>query len=120
MAKTYQILFLDIIGEKEEFRQRLCGLGADSTKVDQILNNTPLVIRRGLSLKIARMYAEAIQEAGGRVSIQEHGSIDDDVQNHGQVIRTLDQFTMCSECGFKQVKASFCIRCGRPLPGEKQ
>lgn len=115
MAKTYRVVFLELRAAEDEFREHMRGLGADDVKVEQILTHAPLVIRRDLSLKTARRYAEAVEEAGGRVCIQEHGNCDDKEDNRGWAIRTLDQFTMCPECGFKQVKANFCIRCGHAL-----
>jgi len=112
MSKTYQICFLGLAGEKGEFCKKMEGLRADLNKVDLMLLKAPLVIRRGLSLRDARRYAEAIQDAGGKVSIREFETHEDTEPAIRRSIPSLEQFTMCPECGLKQLRANRCVRCG--------
>jgi ribosomal protein L37E len=86
----------------------------DTDTVEKILCEAPAVMKQGLSLADARHYADSIQGAGGRVRIEEYGVFEpaneNGVQNMG--IKSMRDFTMCPECGHKQVKSALCVKCG--------
>jgi ribosomal protein L32 len=94
VTKTYRVLLLGRIEEKQDFEEKMEKLGFSP-------------------LGEAREYAEAIQEAGGRVNIQEDGVSEEFNRLHPPIeIRSLQDFTMCPECGHRQIKAQACEKCG--------
>ncbi len=119
MIKTYQIVFQGLNNPEETFRERMEALGVGPEAVTRILVDAPVIMKRGLTLGPARLYAEAVQEAGGNVSIQEHGWIHETGRPVPRnSIPSLDEFTMCPKCGMKQLRKAVCERCGCPLgPG---
>lgn len=116
MIKTYHIVFQGLIAPEETFRERMECLGVGPEAVTRILGDAPVIMKRGLTLGPARLYAEAVQEAGGKVSIQECGWIPEAERTVGRnAIPSLDEFTMCPECGMKQLRKALCERCGCAL-----
>ena len=102
-----------LLESKEEFKLRMSRLGVSPATVEQIIHNAPVVLKGNLTLGDARHYADAIQAAGGRVNIQEHGLFEEPERiNRPLDIKSLENFTMCPECGFKQIKAETCAKCG--------
>lgn len=113
MIKKYRIVFLGLIGSKEAFRDRMSKLGVSSPRVNQIIEKAPVILKGEMTLKDARHYADAVQFAGGNVSIQEHGFFNDPGKiNRSLNIQPLENFVMCPECGYKQLKEKACIKCG--------
>ncbi len=91
-------------------------LGVYSNVVDRLLESAPVAMKQDLPLRDARRYAEAVQDAGGKVSIQEHGRIRDERRPSSRgCIPSLEAFTECPECGLKQLREKACERCGHPL-----
>jgi len=81
--------------------------------VERIINKTPVVLKRDMTLGDARHYADAIQYAGGRVNIQEHGVFEEPEHNERSLdIAPLENFIMCPQCGCKQLKDQACVKCG--------
>ena len=116
MIKTYRIVLLGLIKRKEEFKQEMSRLGVSPETVDQIVHKTPVVLKGNMSLRDARQYADAVQHAGGRVNIQENGLFEEPERiNRTLDVKSLENFTMCPECGFKQLKAEVCVKCGSIL-----
>ena len=82
--KKYRILFQGVIG-------------------DEAVCKTTLIYR----------FAEAVQGAGGKVTIQESGHFKESRHvDHSLSIASFQDFTMCPECGFKQPKDETCTKCG--------
>ena len=106
MEKVYRVVFQGLVGEETAFRERMGDLGVPAEVVVRLLRSAPVEMKRDLSLRDARGYADAVQDAGGRVSIQEHGRVE---------IPSLGAFTKCPECGMKQLRKRLCERCGCPL-----
>ncbi len=115
--KTYRVVLLGLLEPEHVFRGRMKALGAAPEVLDRMLSSElPFVMKRSMNLGYARRYAEAVQQAGGRVAIQEDGVAGEDaIRRNPPRIQPLERFTMCSQCGFKQLKARFCERCGHPL-----
>jgi hypothetical protein len=113
MSKTLRVVFHELLGEKESFEKRMFALGVLPETVGIILRKAPVILKSGMSAEKARQYAEAVQEAGGRVTIQ--GYADSEKvgrKNLSPSIPTFDDFTMCPECGMKQPRGKRCERCG--------
>jgi len=113
MNKKYRVVFLGLLEGREKFIQKMSRLGVPTTMVEYIISKIPIVMKRDLTLRDARQYADSIQYAGGRVNIQEHGVFEEPVHNERFVdIAPLEQFIMCPQCGYKQIKDQACVKCG--------
>lgn len=113
MDKKYRVLFLGLIGNEEDFRERMSKFGVSSPAVEQILQKAPVVLKGGMTLGDARHYADAIQYAGGRVNIKEHGVFEEPKRiNRSFEIKPFENFIMCPQCGYKQLKEEVCVKCG--------
>lgn len=116
MTKKYRVVFLSLISNEQEFRERMSTLGVSSRDVEQIIQKAPVVMKGGMTLGDARHYADAIQFAGGRVNIQEHGLLEEPNRtNRSFDITPFENFIMCPECGQKQMKDEACVKCGHLL-----
>jgi hypothetical protein len=114
MAKKYRVIFHGLIKENiEAFEAGMLRLGAPVEIVAKMFEKTPVILKGDLTLGDARRYADAVQDAGGRVTIQEHGYFEESVRMNAAVsISPFNEFTMCPECGLKQLKGEACQRCG--------
>lgn len=116
MTKKYRILFRGAFQDKDHFMARMHHFGMPTDAVERILSSAPVVLKGNLSLGDARRFAEDIQEAGGRVTIQEDGILEDRRRlAQPLAIVGLSGFTLCPECGLKQRKGAACERCGTSL-----
>ncbi len=83
-----------------------------------MVEKAPLEVKRGLTQPEADFYARKLQEAGGLVSIQEYKVHEQrDGGRKTMAVASFDHFTLCPECGLKQTKGFFCVRCGFQLRG---
>ena len=113
MNKKYRVIFLGLLDGREDFIRKMSRLGVSPTMVEQIISKMPIVMKRDMTLGDARQYADAIQYAGGRVNIQEHGVFEEPENNERSVdIAPLENFIMCPQCGYKQLKDQACVKCG--------
>jgi len=113
MSKTSRVVFHGLIEEKESFKKRMFALGVPPEMVEIILSKAPVILKSGMSAEEARRYAHAVQEAGGKVTIQEYEGFEESRQESLPVsIPTFGDFTMCPECGLKQPRGETCERCG--------
>lgn len=113
MTKTYRVVLLGRIEEKQDFEMKMVKLGFSPESVRDLIANTPSALKVGLPLGEAREYAETVQDAGGKVNIQEDGVSEEFRRLRPPVeIRSLKDFTMCPECGHTQIKAHACVKCG--------
>jgi ribosomal protein L32 len=113
VTKTYRVVLLGRIEEKQDFEEKMEKLGFSSGGVRDLIEKAPSALKVGLPLGEAREYAEAVQEAGGKVNIQEDGVSEEFDRLHPPIeIRSLKDFTMCPECGHRQIKAEACVKCG--------
>ncbi|MFH1488981.1 MAG: hypothetical protein ABII06_08765 [Pseudomonadota bacterium] len=88
-------------------------LGVNAAIIDRIVRKAPVILKGEMTLGDARKYADAVFLAGGRVNIQEHGLFAEPMRSSKPLdIKSLGKFTMCPECGYKQLKGAFCERCG--------
>lgn len=118
--KKYRVIFLGIIHDEEVFRQNMSGLGVSSEMVAFMIQKAPVVLKGEMTLGDAREYAEAVQNAGGRVKLEEHGFFrEPERMNSPLYIRSLKHFIMCPQCGYKQIKGTACVRCGFLLGEDK-
>lgn len=116
MDKKYCVVFRNLIKSQEAFRNGMARLGVSAFIIERIIQNAPVILKGGLTLSEVRRYAKAVQGAGGRVSIQEYG-ISKEPKRPGKSmgIEPFESFTMCPECGFKQLRADTCVKCGFPF-----
>jgi ribosomal protein L32 len=113
VTKTYRVLLLGRMGERQDFEEKMEKLGISPGTVQEMIAKAPSALKAGLPLGEARAYAEAVQEAGGKVNIQEDGVSEEFNRSHPPIeIRSLQDFTMCPECGHRQIKAEACVKCG--------
>ena len=113
VTKTYRVVLLGRIEEKQGFEEKMGKLGFSSGALRDLIEKVPSALKAGLPLGEAREYAEAVQEAGGKVNIQEDGVSKELKRLHPPIeIRSLKDFTMCPECGHRQLKADACVKCG--------
>ncbi len=113
MEKKYCVLFQKLSDEEAVFKESMARLGVTSDVVDEMIKKAPIILKGDMKLGIARRYAEAIQEAGGRVVIQEDGRFEGpSLARHSFPVPPLERFTMCPECGLKQPKKDVCAKCG--------
>jgi hypothetical protein len=113
MDKTYRIIFLGLTKETGYFKRQMLKLGVSEAISEGIIKKSPVILKRGLSLKDARSYGDAVIDAGGKVSIKIESPKEEDCKEGGlSGVISLKNFTMCPQCGFKQLKTEKCIRCG--------
>jgi hypothetical protein len=113
VAKQYRVVFLGTMNDDETFRNNMARLGVSYTDVNKCIENAPVVLKRDLRLADARRYADAIIDAGGLINIQETGEIPEARFPAEKRISSPPQdFVLCPNCGFKQKKEDFCVRCG--------
>lgn len=106
MDKRYKVIFSNLIKDKDYFKDQMSMLGVSEDITEDIIRKAPVILKKNLSLGEARIYADAVLQAGGKVSIQVEDNRDENP------IVTLKDFVMCPQCGHKQVKAEACIKCG--------
>ena len=112
MTKKYRVIFVDIMVDMAIFKQNMAKLGVSDITLDKYIKNTPVVLKRDLSLGDARRYTEAIINAGGLVNIQETGEVPETKSSAEKIsISSNEDFVICPNCGFKQKKEDFCVRC---------
>jgi hypothetical protein len=114
MARRYRIVFLGLMETDAQFITGMSSqFGVAPTKVKHIIESAPMVLKRDLTLGKAREYAEALQRAGGKVHIQEHGEAEaPERERVSAEIKSFVDFTLCPECGFTQLKSEACVKCG--------
>jgi hypothetical protein len=114
MAKKYRVIFHGLLKKnREAFEAGMLRLGAPAETVSKMFEKPPVILKGDLTLGYARRYADAVQDAGGRVTIQEHGDFEESGRANAAVsIAPFNEFTMCPECGLKQPKGEACKRCG--------
>jgi hypothetical protein len=99
--------------EKQDSGDKMEKLGFPPERLQSLIANAPSVLKAGLALGEAREYAETVQEAGGKVNIQQDGVSEELNRARPPIeIRSLQDFTMCPECGHRQIKAEACVKCG--------
>ena len=120
MDKKYRVVFLGLKESSGHFKEGMSKLGVDAAIVDRVVQKAPVILKGDMTLGDARKYADAVFHAGGRVNIQEHGLFDEPTRNSKPLdIKSLGKFTMCPECGYKQLKGVSCERCGFLLSGRE-
>jgi len=117
--KTFCLVLLALVEAPDVFSQRMTRLGFLRDDTDRITARTPFTFKRGLTLKEAREWADALQLAGARVAVREEGTIVDRRRKRNVLIQPLESFTMCPHCGHKQPKAETCTKCGSVLGDAK-
>jgi hypothetical protein len=122
MTRRYRIVFLGLIEQEEQFTTFMSSrFGVPPATVKHVLESAPVILKKNLSLRKAREYAEAVQTAGGRVHIQEEGASEEPERGHPSIeIRSFGDFTLCPECGFTQLKSEACVKCGFSFSPEKE
>lgn len=92
--------------------QKMARLGVDHGQADEIISRSPIILKEGLDSDAARRYADAVQDAGGRVVIKDNGRADErKLSGQPLVITPFRGFIMCHKCGHKQPKGSICEKC---------
>ncbi len=114
MPKKYRVVFHGISGDAADFKSRMVRRGAVPATVDAMVRKAPIILKQGISLDFASRYAEAVRKAGGRVMVQEWNGPEKSGREPISIASFKD-FMMCPECGFKQQKREFCLKCGSRL-----
>jgi len=115
MARKYRVVFLGVLKASADFKVGMSALGVPPDTVEEMVAKAPVILKEDLPLRIARQYADAVQGAGGRVNIEDHGSIELPEPMRRIAIKPLATFMMCPECGYKQLKSVACVKCGFKL-----
>jgi len=116
VTRKYRVLFHGLSGDEEVFEQRMLKMNAPVEAVSRMIREAPLIMKEGMTWEKARQYAGAVQEAGGRVSIEEQSAAQSSVwRNSPSRIVPFQAFTMCPRCGLKQPRAEVCGKCGASL-----
>jgi len=88
-------------------------LGVSAPMIEKILTRAPVILKGGMDLGTARRYTEAVRKAGARVSLEEDAASEiPESKGAHAVIEPLEHFTLCPQCGYKQLKSETCERCG--------
>lgn len=120
MNKKYRIVFLGLISPENDFKERMSGFGVPPEQISLLIEKAPIILKDDMPFGYARQYADAVQYAGGKVNIQEHGIFDDkNTVNRSFEIKSLENFIMCPECGHKQLKGDVCVKCGLVYEGRR-
>ena len=107
---------MGLLENEDHFKNKMSRLGVSLATIERIIHNAPVVIKEEMTLGDARQYADVIQHAGGIVNIKEYGVFNESERfNSPFYIQPLGNFTMCHECGHKQLKAETCVKCGSIL-----
>ncbi len=77
MIRKYRVLFLGLSSNKEDFKLRMVRLGAPPETIDQMIERAPIILKEGLTSKNSRLYADAVQEAGGIIEVLEYESVEE-------------------------------------------
>ena len=113
MNKKYRVVFLGLLSSRERFIDRMSAMGVSAESTEMIFEKAPVIMKGEMPLSDARRYADAVQLAGGQVKIQQEGEFEEEFAVRTPfTIHPLENFTMCPECGYKQLKADSCERCG--------
>ena len=111
--KRYRVVFMRLVVSEEEFKQRMSRLGVSMAVSEMIIEKAPVILKEGMTFSSARRYADAVQQAGGLVKLMEQGFFIASETFHDPFqIEPLENFTMCPQCGYKQLKAETCVKCG--------
>jgi hypothetical protein len=112
----YRVVFLGLSEREDAFKTGMEGFGVATSITEEIIQKAPVVLKGGLTLSAAQRYGAAVQKAGGRIVIQSYrNSVGPPVRHPKASIEPMENFTMCPECGYKQHKTTFCLRCGSAL-----
>jgi hypothetical protein len=122
MEKRYKLVFLGLVKTEDYFKEGMSRLGMSPTEVERIIIDAPVILKEDMTIGIARRYADDIMQAGGKVNIEEYGFFEDDPEKRTRALKfePLESFTMCPQCGHKQLKAEQCVKCGFVLSEETQ
>ena len=112
MDIRYRVIFLDLVECKDTFIEGMSRFGASKETIVQVIQKAPVILKEGISLGYAKKYADAIQEAGGRITIEEQRLFGVKQKSDSSFqIEPLENFTRCPQCGHKQLKADACVKC---------
>ena len=116
MIKSYAVIILRLNLPEDNFRLEMSRLGLTTEVINHIIEKAPIIMKAGIPLDLAEKYARAIEKAGGVVNIKEYGILTTvNRQNDGIEIEPLESFTMCRQCGHKQIRKAACVKCGFSL-----
>lgn len=116
MDKKYRVLFLGTANGRDSFVSNMYDLGITKTMAEEMLLKAPVILKGEMTLGEARLYADAVQEAGGKVNIQEYGLFEEPKrEKKANNIQPMESFVMCKECGYKQLRRECCEKCGNQL-----
>ena len=116
MGIRYRVVFLGLNKTEQSFIDGMSKLGVSPVVSGSVVKKAPVILKEDLSGDVARKYADAVQSAGGKVNIIKYSCSEKD-ENKKSIftIEPMENFTMCPQCGYKQLKAGFCSKCGLAL-----
>ena len=113
MIKSYSVIFSGLNLPEDHFKSEMSKLGVQQEQIKRILEKAPVILKTGMSLWQAKKYSYAVIRAGGKVKIKAHGFNETGFMNDDGIgIEPLESFTMCRQCGYKQIKEATCVKCG--------
>jgi hypothetical protein len=113
MDNRYKVIFSNLLKEEGYFKGQMLMLGVSEDISNEIIKKAPVILKQDLSLKDARKYADAVYQAGGRVTIQVEKKREEAYEKVTlSCMATLKNFTMCPQCGYKQLNTGTCVKCG--------
>lgn len=110
MSKRYRVIFLGLLKTEEFFKEKMSMLGVSPEVSEEIINKAPVILKEDTSLEYLTKYAKAVSNAGGKVDIRSCKTAKSDDANVN--IEPLKNFTLCPQCGYKQLKKKLCEKCG--------
>ncbi len=98
MIIKYRVLFLGLSSNKKEFKSRMVCLGAPSETIDRMIDQAPVILKEDLTSNNSKLYAEAVQKAGGIIEVLEYESVEEpEILSEGQDSEPLEEPENLSE-----------------------
>ncbi len=109
--KKYQIVFVGLSGDADDFVENMVRMGAPAETVKKMIQKAPVILKKDTSWAFSTRYSDAIHKAGGMTDIQETGYFKEAIHPPISIV-SFKEFLLCPQCGFKQQKVLNCARCG--------
>ncbi len=111
---SYKVIFLGLsVAGLEEEARLLSGLqkkfNLSPEKAERLVQRVPIVVKKGITREEMERYVKAFEEIGGRVRVEEE-SVAEPLKI--SVPPPDHKMMTCPRCGFEQIEADACVKCG--------